>query len=94
MEGICSPSYVNEGKTKEDLKLTLQTNVLDDGKSCYVSPSGVFYTMDGKRGGNYRAHSYQMESGVLRVPWGSGVQACVTPEKGQGGGVTGNICTT
>lgn len=82
-EGICSPSYVNRAKTREDLRMTLQTNVLDKENKYYVSPSEVFYKMDWKRIGHHRAHNGIVGSGVLRVPWGSGVVACVTPDKGQ-----------
>lgn len=82
-KGLCSPAYANKDKSKKAMKMSLQTNVMDRNKENYVSPDEVYYEMDGKRIGNHKKRNGIVESGLVRVPWGSRIKASITPSKGQ-----------
>ena len=79
----CSHNYVNKVAGNKDVQMSLQVNVLDSEQSNRISPNKVFYTLDGKEVGVERSDDANVGSGVLRVPWGGKVKACVEAKTGQ-----------
>lgn len=80
---ICSAFYRNDVKDKLPVKMALQTNVLDSKQLEFISPANVFYKLDGNKIGGSRAHDAIVGSGIVEVPPGSALQACVEAVPGQ-----------
>lgn len=80
---VCSPSYLNNVKGGNTVKMALQVNVLDSKQLENISPADVFYTLDGKKIGAERAHDALVGSGIVEVPHGSKIRACVEAIPGQ-----------
>lgn len=79
----CSPNYVNKVEGHKHVQMALEVNVLDSTQSERISPNRVYYTLDGKAVGNERSNDASVGSGVLDIPWGGRVQACVQAKTGQ-----------
>lgn len=80
----CSPSYVNNVDGKNAVNMSLQTNVLDSAKLNRIAPANIYYLLDDKtKIGVERPFDADVGSGIITVPHGSKVKACVQAVIGQ-----------
>lgn len=83
-EGVCSPFYRNFVKGSKTVNISLLVNVLDSDMLNRIAPKSIYFRIGNKsKIGNEQANDSVVDSGIITLPNGSEVQACVEPMLGQ-----------
>lgn len=82
---VCSVHYANKHKNGEYVNMSLQTNVLDSAKLNRIEPANIYYKLGNSDApiGTSRVFDADVGSGIVTVPHGDSIQACVKTQLGQ-----------